>query len=569
MPLVFTSLENLRKETNKNPLTGTEKRSIISAARSVLSDLNVNRKLQLNLHKYDVIAKLDRLERRLKRRNRRRKSNLAFHRSMQTIFAGMNDRHSTYISPTPLINAFAFLGFFATEFFVPGDNDPDGMPRRRYIAYDVPLKTTQKGMNSSFAEGVELLMWNGQEVDKVVQRLGENGFGSNFASKIASGVLLLSFRSLAFEKVPLESTVRIGYKNKYGYEDSVELPWLFFQEQSDTKRSKGRLNESSSDNSKRHNVLNGTTSAADRILPMLGKIKQTAKKISPSDSGTRIEIRERFASLFAAEIVQTQFGKVGRLFLPSFNANVSNGLVAELTRVLKLMPETGLVLDVRKNRGGQSDFAKTLVELVSNVTVPDQDQAIRASDLMGSLLFFDETGINLSDEELEILKIQRIGVATALRAGEEFTGPGIGLWPPRERQDQVYFGPIITVADGLTYSAGDVFALFQVDLEVSPLVLTSDNIGAGGASTTTYSALVEISPDVFPPLPQDVDFFFSSSRYYRTGWAKGALVESFGVEPDIRYYPTRNDALQADVDLFDFLAKNLVSKSLLQPNSNR
>ena len=62
-------------------------------------------------------------------------------------------------------------------------------------------------------------------------------------------------------------------------------------------------------------------------------------------------------------------------------------------------------------------------------------------------------------------------------------------------------------------------------------------------------------PDEFAPLPRGVGFATSTFRLMRTGNSAGAILENFGVEPDVVYRPTLRDRLEDDVDLFDFLAR--------------
>lgn len=266
---------------------------------------------------------------------------------------------------------------------------------------------------------------------------------------------------------------------------------------------------------------------------------------------------------FRAEIIRTSQGRIGRLVIPVFTSDFFGGIVPELTRLLRLMPSRGLIIDLRDNQGGNADFAKTLTELTTGGRVDPQPTVIRANEFMRSMVFAPLARPPAWTRQMALLIAlpYRTALRTALRAGEHFSGPSRNLYmePVAETvQKRVYFGPVVTLVNGRTFSGGDLFTAIQKDKRLSTIVGTDANVAAGGAVVVSYRTLSLTFDRVLRPLPGAIDFLTSFARFYRTGRNAGGIIESFGVKPDLRYFPSRADVLNNDCDLMEFLARGLV-----------
>lgn len=532
-------------ETNKKPLSVREKRKIIAAAIKVLEGINPHRFLQLNYLDVDIVKELKAFSK--KRAALSGQTNLEFHMKMQSIFQLMDDKHSQYHAPYPL-NASIASTFFTIKQYFESTETGRKSPRPRYVV----SSSQTVGKDGVFGLGSEVLKYGGKPIQKAVKELGRASYGSNKAAQISTAVVLLTSRSLLVDPFPVDLVVEIGFRNKDGSFGAVTVPWNFLE-----------LTDSAmSDVSRRFLSTESTASHTSSAIPEISisdkQLLPDSIQVAEGKKRTSIKVKGKFRSLFAAEKVATKSGTFGLLTLPSFGSDVTPALVAELSRILRRMPKKGLVIDLRNNDGGKVDFVKLLAELVSDKSVPPQLSRIRATRLMSA--FLRAADLKKEPEDIQrFLPLWRPAVRKALQAKKPFIYPAANIYSEAvsNRRKQVYKGPVITLVDGLTYSAGDIFTALQEDEKMSLVVGTSGNVGAGGASTMTYSSFTKISAKLFPRLPRGVDFSTAFSRVFRTGRKEGAVLENFGVQPDVRYYPTYNDAVDDDSDLLKFLGKKL------------
>lgn len=559
---VRRTLKGLVEEVNSNPLSIADKERIITEVSRFVRGVNPHIFLHRNLLKVDIPAELQGLRAKLRSRSESGNTNAEFHFAMRGIFQQMDDLHSLYLPPTPLRDTIAVLGFASKEFFVHGDTLPSGTPRRRYAVSDVVDSTVLP--DEEFVLGAELLKVDGEDMDKVVRRLGRDGFGSNEAAQITRGVTAVSIRNLQTDAVPFKPTAEIEFKTKAGRRRVVTLPWIFVQIVVPETAAEVMGPIPSGLLSKRGREEAGELLQSTLALGRLANL-DPAFRIANGTRRTPIPINPRFESFIEPEILQTSVGPVGRLGILSFLAPgsvvASPEWVAEVSRVLKLMPSNGLIVDIRGNPGGAGAIVKAYIELLTSATVPKSPFVIRASKLMKQFVSEDFGNVvNTSRVDFDTFFGNfKTSVERALRVGEPFTGPGetILFSPNPTVQKRTYFGPIITVVDGATTSAGDLFAILQQDEGISQVVGVSDNVGAAGASTGPFSRFAEVFPKLLSPLPGGVDFRTAILRFFRTGKNNGAIVENFGMKPDVRYYPTLNDIVNEDCDLFEFLAKKV------------
>jgi len=513
----------------------------------MLSEFNPHRFLHLNFLHVDPVSELNNFSKRLEDKDI---SNFDFHVRMSEIFQTMDDRHTVYISPFPLNNSVALLQFTVKQFFDSTDVEDNGELRPRYLV-DIPESLMLE--NTTFTTGAEILTWNGEQINDFVESLGRRGFGSNPAAQVANAVQQLTIRILAVDLIPTAPGVQVGFRDTDGVEGTIFVPWVFFEV--DLSLLLDMMNRKIAPGARQNKLF----PFSRRSIP--SKKGETSTTLSgmgtlraPLSRRTEIEIAPSFQDLFSAEIIPTSVGPIGRLVLPSFDSEATGALIAELSRVLGLIPENGLIVDVRNNMGGNADYVKVLVELLTDKPFPDEIPAIVRATRLLSDIFSSPSDLFTEEDERTISSI-RNSVRTAMKVGEDFTGPMENIFSDAvsERASRVYMGPFITLVDGLTYSAGDIFTLLQVDNNLSTVVGTSANVGAGGASTLPYSTLQLIAPDLLDPLPGGVDFTTAFRRFHRTGPFSGAIVENFGVKPILRYFPTFNDGVNNDCDLIEFL----------------
>ena len=256
--------------------------------------------------------------------------------------------------------------------------------------------------------------------------------------------------------------------------------------------------------------------------------------------------------VFRARTVSTPSGTFGHIRIFTFSVDDPDGFVAEFVRLVKQLPQTGLIVDVRGNGGGHifaSEF--TLQTLTPRRIEPEPVQ-------------FINTPLNL-----KVTKKHRTNPAgidlgpwflsmdQALQTGATFSG-AFPITPVDGANaiGQEYSGPVVLITDALCYSATDIFAAGFQDHKIGVVLGVDDNTGAGGANVWTHALLKQLleipGPEAGSPykdLPKGAGMRVSIRRTLRVGPLAGTPVEDLGVTPDIRYRMTKADLLNNNVDL--------------------
>ena len=271
-----------------------------------------------------------------------------------------------------------------------------------------------------------------------------------------------------------------------------------------------------------------------------------------------------------ARSVTTPSGNFAYLRLFSFMVQDAQAFIDEIIRLLKLLPQNGLILDVRGNPGGLITAAERLLQIfTSNIIEPEKAQFI-STPLMRELCLRNSPSpiapqINLQDWVPSLKQAPVTGTlystAHAITTVEEANNIG-----------QVYTGPVVLITDAHCYSATDMFAAGFRDNKIGKILGASDNTGAGGANVWQHLVLRVLAEapgrtennvltKAFTELPRMADFRVSSRLMLRAGEQAGLPLEDFGVEPDERHYMTQADLLATNQDLINRAAKLLVVQS--------
>jgi len=224
-------------------------------------------------------------------------------------------------------------------------------------------------------------------------------------------------------------------------------------------------------------------------------------------------------------------------------------------RLVGLLPQDGLILDVRGNGGGHihaSEF--TLQTLTPRRITPEPVQFI-CSPL--NLAIVRQHGTNPTGQ-IDLgpwLPSMKQAVQTASIYSSAFSiTPDDGA----NARGQRYFGPVVLVIDARCYSATDIFTAGFQDHGIGPVLGIDTNTGAGGANVWTHGllrTLLEVpqpnpaSP--YRPLPGKADMRVAIRRTLRVGRLSGTPVEDLGVLPDRLHDMTRRDVLENNADLLE------------------
>ncbi|MFI9235495.1 S41 family peptidase [Streptomyces sp. NPDC053079] len=262
------------------------------------------------------------------------------------------------------------------------------------------------------------------------------------------------------------------------------------------------------------------------------------------------ELVTTMSTVFKAREVRTSSGTFGHIRIFTFNVQSPAEFVKEFVRLIRLLPQNGLVVDVRENGGGHIHAAEfTLQTLTPRRIVPEPVQFLNTPlNLRICGRHRGDPAIDLGPWVASMEQAVELGTAfsSAFSITPEDGANAIG---------QQYFGPVVLITNARCYSATDIFAAGFQDHRIGPVLGTDDATGAGGANVWTHqllTALLEGEEDVpYEPLPKGAGMRVSIRRTLRVGALSGTPVEDLGIKPDERHHMTRRDLLEDNADLLD------------------
>ena len=185
------------------------------------------------------------------------------------------------------------------------------------------------------------------------------------------------------------------------------------------------------------------------------------------------------------------------------------------------MPESGLILDVRGNGGGNIWAAERLLQTLTAAEIePERMQFIVTP---GTL---DLSRNNPATSQIP-LHLWRPSLEEAVETGSIYSH----AFPLTSKEScnaigQKYYGPVVLIVDGNCYSATDIFAAGFQDRGVGKIVGVGKNTGAGGASVWEHWLLNEVLPIGWglKPLPNQAGMRVAIRQCLRVGPRAGALL---------------------------------------------
>ena len=525
-------------------LTYAERMVLVEQALLLLEGNYVHLSLKTAMHAVNPVQRLRLLRGRLLRQTQETMDpERIFHMEMSGIFHSVRDLHTNYLLPAPFAGMIAYLPF-QVERCVDGGVE-------KYIVTRIV-----EGMSAPpFGIGVEITHWNGIPIDRAVAVNADRFAGSNMAARLARGVDSLTLRSLRIHLAPDEEWVTVSYLDADGVRRELREPWLVAPNAPALTDAEGVTTAAASIGVDLHA---DETARARALLFVPHVVQQTfgnmAVDTSAGPAAAGADVPSTMPLAFRARSVATASGTYGHLRIFTFSVQDPAAFVAEFVRLVELLPQEGLILDVRGNGGGNifaSEF--TLQTLTPRRITPEPVQ-------------FTCTPLNL-----EICRRHKDNPTHQIDLGAWFpsmdqaveTGAVYSSAFPITPEDgansigQRYFGPVVLVTDARCYSATDIFSAGFQDHEIGPVLGVDDSTGAGGANVWTHGllkALRDLPPDPGTPyaaLPRQADMRVAIRRTLRVGRLAGTPVEDLGVRSDVRHDMTRRDVLENNVDLLD------------------
>jgi Peptidase family S41 len=523
-------------------LSAAERQLLVDQALALIEHLYVHLPLKRAMHAVDPLQRL-----KLLKRHAANLSEPEFHAELISIFTRLRDLHTNYILPEPLRSRIAYLPFRLAEFFE-GDE-------RRYVVTQVKPGTE----DASFKPGVLVTHWNGVPIHRAVEVNADREAGSNLDARHAQGLAAMTIRPLAMSLPPDEEWVVVTYRAG-GRIRERRFEWQVFER---TGRGAGDdplaiagamafvvgLDARAELERQARRLL-----FAPEAVEMTRRVKQQTDPLlegsldaaGPVDFTTVSKLPE----VFTFRTVKTPSGAFGYVRIHTFNVPDDVAFVQEFIRIVGILPQNGLILDVRNNGGGNIVAGERLLQVLTPRPIEPERFYFINSPLT---LRICETQASMADWKESIAQAVETGAAFSdgfpLRRVEAYNDVG-----------QKYQGPVVLITDARCYSTTDIFSAGFQDHGIGMILGTSGTTGAGGANVWSHELLLSLlssAPSPFQPLPQSASFRVAARRCTRVGKRAGALVEDLGIVPDAIHRLTRRDVLNENVDLINRAAEML------------
>ena len=523
-------------------LTLEERKLIVEQAIVMLEHFYVHLPLKRAMHAVDPLQRLRLLLLRLPCIG----SESAFHAEMISIYNHLRDLHTVYVLPDPYRSVVAALPFRIEEFF---ENE-----ERKYIVTKVSPKVTDE----HFTVGVVPTHWNGIPIDRAVELNADREAGSNETARHAQGLESMTNRWMGRSLPPDEEWVVVRYDDGETTRES-RFEWEVLSPGSPA----GGVDLLSPAASAITDLgVNAQAEIQRRVLKLSFSKESMDDEKKMSRLGTDADACAEAAAEIGVDlreksILPDVFSYCGPVPIPGGDSFgyirirtftfSPDPFVREFVRLLGLVPQNGLIIDVRGNGGG---FIASGERILQTLTPKQIDPALF------SFISSPLTNILCADPDLPELAPWSPSIKQSIQTAAAFS-QGFPLTSAQRCNDigQKYQGPVVLITDAQCYSTTDMFAAGFQDHGIGKIIGTAPNTGAGGANVWTHQYLVDHFPGPTSPFaatPRGTSFNVAIRRSTRVGNRAGVLLEDLGVVPEIPYHMTKSDVLKQNVDLLNF-----------------
>jgi hypothetical protein len=520
------------------PLSLRHKQWIVRQALVMLDENYVHLPMKRAMHAVDPVQRLkilrDRLDSVASEEDLQEElDEVGFHRALLEVFYSLRDSHTCYELPRFYDGKIAFLPFMVEDIY---EDD-----RRKYIVSAIVPGCAHEG----FAAGVEILDWNGMSIDRAVRNHAHQCMGSNPDARHSEALMSLTLRVLKQTPEPDHDWATVGYLTADDQREEKRFSWKVAtlpREPVPTRRP--------------------ATTHEMAKNPKLEVLKIMRRHLF---ARAKNEIKTKHDDVFSARPVMTARGKVGYLRIWSFELDDEEAFRDEFISLISKLPQNGLIIDVRENPGGRMTAAEYILQTLTPRRIEPQPVQFINTLLNQSLVNAKRPGKDLPD-----LTAWRSTIAEGLQTGAVYSA----AYPKSDPQKcnnigQKYFGPVVVIADALTYSAAEMFAAGFQDHRIGPVLGTDKRTGGGGANTWEYEKFRRYMLPDYRTLPNGVGFMTAIRRSLRVGPHAGALLEDYGVTRDQAHRMTRKDVLCSNDDLIERAASVLNGMFMVRSGPNR
>ena len=552
------TLEEVLRKASKSRLSLNQKLDAIDIAITLLEGIHPHRQLHLSFLGADPVPHLERLRRKVQEDEKIGKPmlDMEFHNRLRSIFYLLQDLHTEYRgAPQALDELRVLLPITIADYYEKSDSGST-----KFVLTDVADGLVS--YNSTFERGVRIVSWNSVQIELVIKEIGVQMGAANMGAVRRFGLQQLTTRDGS--GLPEASSVRIGYIDAIGAQREIDLEWVYFARRTDQEAGRTKKNHRTESplcrnydefvRSNSHKFFFAEQDSLDQVI-----VRERTRMMK---LGERMEIAvdPRFEEKFAAEVISTTSGNIGRIQIVDFEVPNPAAYSKEFSRLTAMLPPDGIVIDIRGNTGGDALASYGTLFPFTDKPISAFSTAIRITPTTLNMTLTKSTKVQFDN----FLRVYGRSMVRAAMVGDSFSAPIDDISPDmlsflqQKASGNRYRGPVVVLMDGISYSAAEVMVGAAQDNGIAWVVGIDEATGGGGSDTMSYSAFKKHYPDIFSKaLPPDISMSVSFRRVYRGGASRGDITEYFGIEADERYFPTLQDRLGNDVDLFEYLGITL------------
>jgi hypothetical protein len=387
-----------------------------------------------------------------------------------------------------------------------------------------------------------------------VDRHADDETGGRPDTRRARALESMTLRALQYGPPPDERWVTVGYVDLTGVERELRVDWRVVAPR--RAATSGQLSSGQGDRAFGIDPAAETHRRVKKLL-FAPHLWYADRRTSAAPAKAKATVTDgewlptSMQDALAAKVVTVGRRRLGYLRLWSFDVADDQAYLGEVIRLLGLLPDRGLIIDLRSNPGGLIWAAERLFQLFTPRRVLPNRFSLLATSLTRAMAAAPQ-----NQGELEPW---RQSLEDAVANGEPYSR-AVPITPTDSCNDtgQVYGGPVVAIVDPNTYSAGDLFAAGFADNQIGPLISLGEATGAGGANVWlpehVQDALLGTAYQQHP-LPAGIGYTLSVRRATRAGPADGAAIEDVGVRGDYQYAMTKRDLVGANKDLVSFAGR--------------
>lgn len=546
---VLGTLQDVIDLTNAQPLTMAMKREILKAASTMLKFVNPNLFFQRTFLKVNLPQQIKAVRDSLQTKY---KTPFEFHVKMIEIFRSARDGLNLYEPPAVLRSATALPGFQVGRAYV------NNQTEKFIVTNRFPFVEI---LDDSFVPGVTLLTMNGKPFRQVLLDLSADSYVNGEERSLTWALDFFASRSIMNVGPTVEPSANFTYIDLNGVTKEVNVNYVhLFEVPTNTtsrtaatekimKRKGFSLDGGLSPNLKTMDMED----ASEEAFLLSTGVKQLGGAELQFQS---ILVNENFRNFFSVRnytLGNLTFSRFRFTNIP-LTSEVINPWATEMTRLLSLVDQERLIIDMRFARSGIPFAVLRGWELLSNQSLiaPRYPEQVRATALMEDILVARRLPSGVES------------VRTHRELGYRMSGPVYGVFsdgPAGQRTipraKQIYFGRKIILTSAITSAAGELFTSLFKDVSNDYVVGFSDTTYGSGGSTIFYSTLSDTFPDRFNTLPYGIDMVCPIIMFFRAGELDGSNVQYYGVQSDEIYRDTERDLFTGKSDMYAYLGQKL------------